>query len=336
VPSCTAPNTLDGTSGTTFVPELQADHLNDEQLDIGVAFKTDGSDYSQDKVRGRVQVSVAPQSASGPTDPANEKNLTCDHAGCDYHRTFRRQWELQRHVAAKHTTEKPYWCPVIGCIKGRGAPAFARPDKLTAHMRAVHRNKDAQAICPAATCPDTALKLDVLGVHIELQHLWSKPGGVIGGMFRAVKNAVSTDYRYCPLWSCKTRVHLEDFPPHLLSHTSGELGAVIPALAREGYVASRVGCEHGEEDAGSMNDLCFCKVTFMELVCPICASRHGSRLGLKTHVEGAHLHSGENVVAFRRQILALVGMEASRMLGEEAWSDVARQFWVSHNGEKSG
>jgi hypothetical protein len=98
---------------------------------------------------------------------------------------------------------------------------------------------------------------------------------------------------------------------------SGELGAIILALAQEGYVVSKFGCEHSEEDAGSINDLCFCKVTSIELICPVCASRHESRLGLKTHVEGVHLQPGENLVASRRDILALVGMEASRMLEKE-------------------
>jgi hypothetical protein len=41
------------------------------------------------------------------------------------------------------------------------------------------------------------------------------------------------------------------------------------------------------------------------------------------------------VDASYREMLALVGMEASQMLGEEARSDVARKFW-DHNEEKSG
>lgn len=323
--------TLEGTSGTTFVPGLQAGHLHVDRLETGAGLTSDDLLFARYERRGTVQPSV-------PRDPqpVDGKTLTCDHAGCSYAGTFRRPWELQRHVAAKHSTERPFWCPVIGCIKGRGAPAFARPDKLTTHMRTVHRNKNVQAICPAATCPDTALELDVLGVHIKLQHLGSKPGGVMGGMFRAVTNAASTDHRYCPLWFCKARVNLEVFPSHLLNHTSAELAATIPALAQEGYVVNRFGCEHSREEAGSTNDPCFCKITSIELVCPICASRHESRLVLKTHVEGTHLQSGEDVVGFRREILALVGMEASRMLGEEAWSDVARTFWAHNNEEKRG
>jgi hypothetical protein len=128
----------------------------------------------------------------------------------------------------------------------------------------------------------------------------------MGGMFRAVMNAVSTDHRQCPVWSCRKRVSLEDFPFHLLSHQSEDLVVAIPALAQEGYAAVKFGCEHSEEDVGSTDDPCFCKVTSIELMCPICASRHHCRLSLKTHVEEAHLGSGENVIAFRREILALV------------------------------
>jgi hypothetical protein len=61
-------------------------------------------------------------------------------------------------------------------------------------------------------------------------------------------------------------------------------------------------------------------------MCPICASRHHCRLSLKTHVEEAHLGSGENVIAFRREILALVGTEALQMLGKTAWDDVVPRF----------
>lgn len=77
--------------------------------------------------------------------------LRCSHSGCTYEGVFSRQWELQRHIMTKHTREKPFWCPVVGCIKGRGAPAFARPDKLTQHIRQVHCRNGARAVCPADT-----------------------------------------------------------------------------------------------------------------------------------------------------------------------------------------
>jgi hypothetical protein len=143
------------------VSELQAENFNVEQLETGAGLAIDDFRSTQDEDRETAQLSVGADPAKGPADPVDGKSLACDHAGCSYVGTFRRQWELQRHVAVKHTTEKPFWCPVIGCIKGREAPAFARPDKLTAHIRAVHCNKNAQAICPTSTCPNTDLELEL-------------------------------------------------------------------------------------------------------------------------------------------------------------------------------
>jgi hypothetical protein len=174
----TTRNTIkpEGTSAQTFVPEIQAEHLKIGQPGTGVGVTRDDLHFMRDEAGGTAQLPVAHDPAKGLTIRADGKSLTCNHAGCSYAGAFRRPWELQRHIAAKHMTEKPYWCPVVGCIKGRGAPAFSRPDKLTTHMRTVHRDKNAQAICPAATCPDTALELDVLRVHIKLQYPGSKPG----------------------------------------------------------------------------------------------------------------------------------------------------------------
>jgi hypothetical protein len=80
------------------------------------------------------------------------KRLSCEYANCTYEGTFPRQWELQRHIAAKHITYKPYWCPMVGCVKVGGPARFARPDKLAAHVRAVHYSKGTKVVCPDASC----------------------------------------------------------------------------------------------------------------------------------------------------------------------------------------
>lgn len=256
--------------------------------------------------------------------------MECNNAGCSYEKTFSRQWELQRHIAAKHRSEKPFWCSVVGCIKGRAAPAFARPDELTAHIRAVHHRGKVYAVCPASNCANTALELDLLGVHIRIQHLknGSKHEGVIGGLLRAMNNAASTDYRHCPLWFCKLRVGLDDFPLHLLSHTSEELDAAVPVLAQEGYIVSKSGCEHDNGGKGSANQCCTCKVTSVELACPLCLTRRGSRQSLKSHIEERHVQPGvaTSTSVFRQRILALIRTDAVRILGDEIWSDVACQL----------
>jgi hypothetical protein len=246
-------------------PSFQASHPRIDQLQIGTDVVGDPdfikhaiSDESSlchpfpvgtgSRGRSGSDAVTATTSRRQPRKHGKRAGLTCDHVGCSYEGTFRRQWELQRHIAAKHTSEKPFWCPVVGCIKGGGAPAFARPDKLTAHIRAVHYRGSAHAVCPAATCADTALELDLMGVHVNLQHLESRSRheGVIRGSLRAIANAASSDHRHCLLWFCKVRVKLEDFPSHLLAHKSEELDAAANELVEEGYILIKFGCQHGE------------------------------------------------------------------------------------------
>jgi hypothetical protein len=237
----------------------------------------------------------------------NGVDLKCEFAGCTYEGTFVRQWELQRHVSAKHTKDKPFWCPVVGCLKGRRAPAFARADKLTAHIRAVHCNREARAVCPASSCGDRAVELDLLGVHVRLQHLTKKHGGVVGGLLRAIANAASTDWRRCRVWRCRARVSLEGFPAHVLGHTSEEVSAVCSELGEEGY---RVRRGAGTEVS-------------VELECPVCGEYQGDKGILRRHMEGKHAGREKEMKKQRRRVLALVGTEALGMAGgRRMWSDL--------------
>ena len=158
-------STSEYTYETLSVPIFQAGGFAAGQLGFSRGIPSDSSSNCDN------QVIITPTSRKKPVERGSGENLTCDHDGCSYKGAFPRQWKLQRHIASKHTTEKPYWCPVVGCVKGNGAPAFARPDKLTAHVRAVHYGTDVKAICPANTCTDKALTLDLLGVHVKSEHL---------------------------------------------------------------------------------------------------------------------------------------------------------------------
>lgn len=153
-----------------------------------------------------------------------------------------------------------------GCMKGKRAPAFARADKLTAHIRATHGRGGGRAICPAGGCGDQKLELDLLGVHIKLHHLTSKHEGVTGAMLRGVANGVSAEWRRCPVWWCKERVRVEGFTGHVLGHRSEEVETVREALGAEGYrVVEERGCcvIEGEEER---------RVRWMEVECPVCGS----------------------------------------------------------------
>lgn len=300
------------------------DNLNEHALPITAEVSCTSDDHEV------LATSSQPSSAGR----AHGAGLRCNHSGCKYEGDFPRQWELQRHIVSKHMSEKPFWCPIVGCIKGRVAPAFARPDKLTQHVRAVHHRGDARAVCPSGGCADMPLELDILGVHIKLQHLSSKnkPEGVSGKFLRAMINAVSTDRRNCPLWFCRKRVELDEFPVHLLTHTCEELGASADELAQEGYTLSKLGCVHGEDNLDTVNP-CHCKVTAVELSCPMCASRHWNRQSLKIHIEEVHVWSGEDLTTFRQRILALVGMEAAQILDGRVWSDVACPLRLNYRTE---
>jgi hypothetical protein len=226
-------------------------------------------------------------------------NLTCSYKECDYNNTFSRKLELRRHIAAKHEKEKAYRCPVVGCIKVGNAPGFARLDKLTAHIRAVHYGNGAKAVCPAASRADKAVDLDLFATHAKLQHLEHRQGGVSGRILRALANAVSADYRRCPICSCKARLGLDDVPSHLLSHPSDKLTIARPGLALEGYVVGKSDCEHREGDAGLAADWCVCGMSSIQVACPVCRSCCWDRQGLKAHIEEVQIQVREVVTSFR-------------------------------------
>jgi hypothetical protein len=250
-------------------------------------------------------------------------SLTCPNLGCTYEGTFRGQWELRRHVDVAHTPKRPFLCPIVECKKHGRTPAFARPDKLTAHIQAVHHGKGAKALCPAPTCAQRPLELDLLGFHIKLQHLQVRQHGVLGKMFCAITNAARVSHQRCLLQSCTKRVKLDDFPSHLLSHTGEDLDSAMLELARAGYVVGKFHCEHAEADGGLTGGLCICGMSSIEIACPVCASFRWDKHGLEIHIEESHVRAGEDMTPFRQNILALIGSEATQVLGKDVWRDVA-------------
>ena len=215
---------------------------------------------------------------------------------------------------------------MVRCVKGNSAPAFARPDKLIAHVRAIHYSKDAKAVCPANTYTDKALTLDLLGVHVKSEHLRNRHDRVIRGMLRAIANAASADHRRCPLWFCKVRIGLEDFPSHLLRHTNEELAVIASELAEEGYLLNKSDCEHDDEEVALVGGWCICKVTSIGLEYPVCKGYHRDRQSLETHVNEVHTGRAEDLTTFRQRILTLVGIVAVWSLKRDVWSDVMRQI----------
>lgn len=158
--------------------------------------------------------------------------LRCTYPSCNYDHTFKRQYELDRHVAAKHQNDRPFWCCAIGCIKGSSAPAFARSDKLTAHVRAMHSRPDARFDCPVLACQNHGdLRLEELVAHFHGVHRGRSP------LINSIANAAAK--RTCPLWHCRKHVGFEDFVPHLATHATDDLEAVAQELLDQGYFLCR-------------------------------------------------------------------------------------------------
>lgn len=108
----------------------------------------------------------------GELQSALDSPLTCPHDHCSYDLPFRTLWELDRHILAVHSSRKAFTCPYHGCYQGTLPTAFARPDKLTSHIKACHRRQPEALInCPSVGCPNPSGTLTVIAEHIQHAHL---------------------------------------------------------------------------------------------------------------------------------------------------------------------
>lgn len=109
------------------------------------------------------------------TTPAGrgDLRLLCPMYACAHAGTFASQWDLNRHVQSVHQATKSFECPYPGCFNGLHAWQFARPDKLTSHIKSCHarRQPDALLDCPVFLCVHARSTLTDLASHIRQDHL---------------------------------------------------------------------------------------------------------------------------------------------------------------------
>lgn len=194
---------------------------------------------------------------------------------------FCRQWELDRYTRIKHQMEKPWVCTVAGCFKGPNRTAFARPDKLTDHLRKVHSRLD-MVHCPVNGC-GKRLVLELIGAHIDCAHSLSY--GSVKEQLRPLANASNANYRACPYWRCRKHVKLASFTEHIVSHSIDELNAMEEELRRENYFYVRSGCSHQAIVEGIHS----CAVTALCIICPVCGEVTGSHAAFEQHAITRHL-----------------------------------------------
>ena len=236
------------------------------------------------------------EEASKPGSSINIKKrrtdigLQCRHAGCTHEGTFRGHYELKRHIRVKHDGEKLFSCPFPGCYKGTSAPSFARPDKLTSHIRTAHGRQTEKSIpCPATCCQVPAMPLDLLGTHIGHKHRsfdW-----IADDLLRCYAHAASSAYRQCPLWRCGKVLALSSLVQHLMKHSVEELEEVAEILRAESYVLVKDALPHNVTCDGIQiaTMTCSCHVLRVEIACPVCSSTFRDHAALEVHIDGAHL-----------------------------------------------
>ena len=200
---------------------------------VNHAFAADVTSYpsisSEISPHDRLTSNLGSSPAKDHAEHRTDVEIRCTYPRCKYEHTFRRQYELDRHVSAKHEIEKRFWCCAAGCIKGNSAPAFSRSDKLTDHIRAMHSRPDARFDCPLLGCQNQdTLYLEELPAHIERAHNGR------GLHARSIVNAAGK--RTCPLWDCRKHVAFLQFVPHLSTHTLEELASVSMELLDQGYI----------------------------------------------------------------------------------------------------
>jgi hypothetical protein len=191
--------------------------------------------------------------------------LRCDIPRCKSRRTFKSSYELARHERTQHG-DKHFVCDAHGCFQGQLPRSFARPDKLTSHIKALHGQQTVFAKCPIADCNFGSCTLDVLGVHIQRLH----PDDEYG---RAVLNATSCKTLRCPLWHCGKHCTAKKMLQHITSHAKEEIEAANPSLQLMGLLVQSV--------PGY--------AVTIQVICPACRTASASMEHFIRHLSTFHL-----------------------------------------------
>lgn len=219
----------------------------------------------------------------------NTRELVCHHPRCRGKPAFRKQWNLERHRHSKHAGEKPYICPFPGCLKGTDKTAFAEPDRLTAHIRRVHRcNQTVKLSCPDSNCLTAPLPLDLLGVHMCKRHYH---GSKLPEIFRPAANAASPEYSPCPLWNCSETPPLQELVPHLMRHSKHDLESAEERLRSRNYLlAGGDSCQvRRRKEPAETDETSACSIRRILVRCPMCGYACDNHTAFEDHFDTMHV-----------------------------------------------
>jgi uncharacterized C2H2 Zn-finger protein len=216
-----------------------------------------------------------PLSTSRAFSRATDCQLKCEFDGCTYEGTFPRRWELTRHITQKHSIRPGLFvCWAEGCVDRQPPRSFARPDKLTSHIKAVHTRDTVFIKCPVDRCNLGRCTLETLGVHIARAHQRCQVG-------LQVLNASTCKVRKCVLWRCGKHVKARDLPGHVAGHAKDDILAATTELEHEGLVVlpASGSPQEGYAKSGPV----------ITVQCPLCKSTSENTDQFITHLWTRHL-----------------------------------------------
>jgi hypothetical protein len=207
--------------------------------------------------------------------------LTCDVPGCEHKGTFRREYELQRHRLTRHNgaQAKEFICDARGCFKGSSKTAFARSDKLTSHIRALHKLDAIFDRCPIRDCTVESCTLEELGLHVRRVH------GDQSYYGRAIANTTSGALRQCPWWRCGKHIPSDRFLDHVQTHSVDELHIAMSSSNAGGLAIDLAPISSSHISLGSPTPH-----PTLRVVCPVCRVTTEGFEQFKEHLWIKHLY----------------------------------------------
>jgi hypothetical protein len=165
--------------------------------------------------------------SSEPTENSNQPVHKCNFPDCRSKATFKRKYDLDRHMK-KHDPKTFYNCPAVDC-KSRGNKAFYRADKFKVHILAAH-NRDTLFACPVTGCHSSSVPLSGCWLPFHARnHYFEKSS--FGSIMAQIEWPLP-----CPIVTCSAKLPLAELRVHtLLEHSDAERHVVRPESATYGF-----------------------------------------------------------------------------------------------------
>ena len=270
------------------------------------------SGYESMSTPGPVELIHAPKEAQCPPDfnvgavasdapfQAREtKPHSCLATRCA--KSFARKSDLNRHTKSLHERTETFLCPVKGCFDKQNRRSFSRVDHLKAHIQAMHGPGDI-VVCPEKECSNTTMRLIELLRHCQHAHRAS----TVSFPYRALRDW------YCCVKPCHFRRNHVDLWHHITEHfekgDAARLEAMANVLRTKGLSLIKFDCTHnGSMEAFFRSHNCYCPITGVFIVCPVCTLECMNACTFQRHMADAHL------------------IDSSQQKHFEAWKDYIAQ-----------